>query len=175
MESFVGALSFAKYAGAVDGVAYTDELWKQVGKVQENDLRHVEAMLFSQAKTLEMMFTQLVRKASCQEYLQQYQAHLSLGLKAQAQCRATLEALIELKQPRSVAFVRTAQANISQGGPQQVVNGAAPHARAEEKPVQQNELLELTHGGMDGITASSPGAGNPELETVAQGDRTADS
>jgi hypothetical protein len=39
--------------------------------------------------------------------------------KPQAQCRATIEALAEIKNPRPVAFVK--QANIAQG-PQQVNN-----------------------------------------------------
>lgn len=58
-----------------------------------------------------------------QEYLKQFQAYLGLALKAQAQCRATLEALAEIKNPRPMAFVK--QANIS-GGPQQVNNGMHP-------------------------------------------------
>ncbi|HEY2023963.1 MAG TPA: hypothetical protein VGH68_22910, partial [Paraburkholderia sp.] len=43
---------------------------------------------------------QLARKATHCEYLNQMQAHLSLALKAQAQSRATLEALAEIKNPR---------------------------------------------------------------------------
>ena len=47
--------------------------------------------------------------------------------KRQAQCRATLEALAEIKNPRPVAFVK--QANIS-GGHQQVNNGMQPAQQA---------------------------------------------
>ena len=48
---------------------------------------------------------------------------LRSDLKAQAQCRATLEALAEIKNPHPVAFVK--QANISSGH-QQVNNGMQP-------------------------------------------------
>lgn len=50
-----------------------------------------------------------------------------MALKAQAQCRATLEALAEIKNPRPVAFVK--QANIS-GEHQQVNNGVQPAQKA---------------------------------------------
>ena len=38
--------------------------------------------------------------------LKQFQVYLSLALKAQAQCRATPEALAEIKNPRPIAFVK---------------------------------------------------------------------
>ncbi|WP_210235030.1 hypothetical protein, partial [Mesorhizobium sp. M2D.F.Ca.ET.185.01.1.1] len=60
----------------------------------------VESMLFAQANTLDMIFGHLARKAAFSEYLNQFQAHLSLALKTQAQCRATLEALAGIKNPR---------------------------------------------------------------------------
>ena len=90
-------------------------------------MRPVEAMLYGQAVTLETIFTSLARRATSQEYLKQFQAYLGLALKAQAQCRATLEALAEIKNPRPVAFVK--QANIS-GGHQQVNNGVQPAQQA---------------------------------------------
>ena len=87
----------------------------------------IEGMLYRQAKTLETMFTSLARRAAGNDGLKQFQVNLTLALKAQAQCRATLEALAEIKNPRSVSFVK--QANIS-GGPQQVNNGIQPAQQA---------------------------------------------
>jgi len=40
--------------------------------------------------TLQTIFSNLARKAVAQEYLKQFQVNLTLALKAQAQCRATL-------------------------------------------------------------------------------------
>jgi len=54
------------------------------------------------------------------EYINAAEIYLRLALKAQAQCRTTVETLVEMKNPRPVAFV--SQANIS-NGPQQVNNG----------------------------------------------------
>ena len=89
--------------------------------VHDGSLKSAEAMLYGQAATLQTVFTALVRRAARAEQIPQFQAAMSMALKAQAQCRATLEALAEIKNPRPVAFVK--QANIA-NGPQQVNNGA---------------------------------------------------
>src|SRR3546814_19019872 len=78
-----------------------------------------------------------MRRASSQNHLKQYQAHMNLGLKAQAQCRATLQALTELKYPRQVVIAK--QANISNGH-QQVNNG--PHTTAPGNVIEQTDVLE---------------------------------
>ncbi|WP_223217532.1 hypothetical protein [Paraburkholderia phenoliruptrix] len=72
----------------------------QSEEVHKGDMSQVESMLFAQANTLDMIFGHLARKAAFSEYLNQFQAHLSLALKTQAQCRATLEALAGIKNPR---------------------------------------------------------------------------
>ncbi len=79
-------------------------------------------MLYGQAMALETLFTSLARRAVSQEYMANMQTYLSLALKAQAQSRATLEALAEIKNPKQVSIVK--QANIS-GGHQQINNGQA--------------------------------------------------
>lgn len=95
----------------------------QVARVQAGDMGEVEAMLMAQAVSLQTIYASLARRATNQEYLKQYQSYFTLALKAQAQSRATLEALIELKQPRHApTFIK--QANMA-NGPQQVNNGAA--------------------------------------------------
>lgn len=109
--------------------------------VNDGDLTSLEAMLVGQATALQTIFTSLARRAQLQDTQRNFEAFLGLALKAQAQSRATLSALVDLKYPRQATFVT--QANIS-NGPQQVNNGNAkdqsPHAR--ESQTQQNELLE---------------------------------
>jgi len=98
----------------------TDVLDKIVNKVtKENDLSHCEEMLIGQAEALQSIFTALSRKALNQEYLKHYDILLKLALKAQSQCRATIETLATLKNP-PVIFAK--QANIAQGH-QQINNG----------------------------------------------------
>jgi len=103
-------------------MALIAELGKQVAAVNGGDMRRAEAMLIAQAHTLDAIFGNLARRAIVQEGLTQYEVHMRLALKAQSQCRATLESLAIMKNPRPVAFVQ--QANIS-NGPQQVNNGSA--------------------------------------------------
>ncbi len=120
--------------------------------VHEGDLKSIEAMLVTQAKALQSIFTSLARKAHSQTYQKHYEAFLGLALKAQAQSRATITALVDLKFPRQATYVK--QANIAHGA-QQVNNGTAPqqirdqyaHTPAPAKEIEnpQNKLLEATH------------------------------
>jgi hypothetical protein len=101
-------------------------------QIKSGDLSRVEEMYISQAMALEVMFSSLARRAKAQDRLLQYEAHMRLALKAQNQCRATLQALVQLKQPSQTTFVK--QANIAQGH-QQVNN------LPEKNITPQNELL----------------------------------
>ena len=107
-------------------------LEKIIAQIQSGDLSKIEEMYISQAVALEMMFTSLARRAKAQDKLLQYETHMRLALKAQNQSRATLQALVQLKQPSQTTFVK--QANIAQGH-QQVNN------LAEKNITPQNELL----------------------------------
>ena len=128
-------------------------------EVKDGDLSTLEAMLISQATALQTIFTSLARRAQAQEYQKNLEAFLGLALKAQAQSRATISALVDLKYPRQSTFVK--QANIAHG-PQQVNNGGAVGAdpeqyaqtrtHAEKSPLEQNKLLEAEHGQPGGRT-----------------------
>jgi len=111
-------------------------------EVKDGDLSTMEAMLISQATALQTIFVSLARRAQSQEYQINLEAFLGLALKAQAQSRATISALVDLKYPKQATFVK--QANIAHG-PQQVNNGATPAgaiSHAEENQTEQNKLLE---------------------------------
>jgi hypothetical protein len=176
IQSAVGIQAWGKFAGEVDLANLVDDLRERVVKVQDGNMQPVEAMLFGQAMTLETIFTSLALRATSQEYLKQFQTYLCLALKAQAQCRATLEALSEIKNPRPVLITR--QANIS-GGAQQINNGAAPagqaaHAHASENATPQNELLEAAHGNeLDTGAQSATSGGDSCLEAVVERHRAA--
>jgi len=146
------------------------DLNEQCDQATRGDLSRAEAMLTAQAHTLDSIFHNLTRKALHCEQLSQMDANLRLALKAQSQCRAALEALAEIKHPKSVAIVR--QANIA-NGPQQVNNGGSfststrASARAREMHNQQNELLERNYGQRLDAGATSPSGGaNKGMEAV---------
>ena len=126
-------------------------LEKTTQQIKSGDLSKIEEMYISQAVALEAIFTKTIRKASAAERLPQYQAHMHLALKAQNQSRATLQALVQLKQPSNTQFIK--QANIAQGH-QQVNN------LAEKNITPQNELLEDIHGNSQldtGTTTTTTG------------------
>lgn len=86
------------------------------------DLAKAEAMLIAQAASLNAVYCELARRSAHNlgEFLGAAETYMRLALKAQAQCRATLETLAAIKNP-PVVFAR--QANINNGGQQQVNNG----------------------------------------------------
>lgn len=180
VQNAVAMDAWGKFAGESDLSELIKDFHERVEKVQAGDMRSIESMLYGQAMTLQTIFTNLARKAQAQEYLKQFQVNLSLALKAQAQCRATLEALAEIKNPRPVSFVK--QANIA-NGPQQVNNGvttetvpvrAGTHAHAGQNTGQKNELLEHQHGNyLDTGAQGASGGADPHLEAVEAGQRAA--
>lgn len=149
--------------------AVMDRLADDVKDVWAGDMKRAEAMLFGQAHALQAIFMNLARRATTQEYLKQWEAYLRMALKAQNQCRMTLETLATIKNP-PVVFAR--QANINNGGQQQVNNGAAPApgqapAHAANVQAAPTELLEQQHGKwLDTGAAGEAGGADPHLAPV---------
>ena len=135
--------------------------------VQGGDMKPVEAMLIAQAQALQAIFMNFSRRALNQNYQKTLESFFRMALKAQNQCRMTLETLANIKNP---PVVYAKQANIAHG--HQQVNNGVPAPAYEKKSIQSNELLEHQHGEwMDTGTASAAGGINPELEAVAKIDR----
>lgn len=103
----------------------TDALQEHGRDVNRADLSGVEQMLAAQAVTLNAIFTQLARRASrnmdSSSHLGAAEVYLRLALKAQGQCRTTLESLAAIKSPPVVIAKQLNVAN----GPQQVNNQAS--------------------------------------------------
>jgi len=134
-------------------------LEQEVEKLKSGDLTKVEEMLLSQAVALEMMFVSMARRAKLQEQLLQYETHMRFALKAQNKSRATLQALVQLKQPSQTTFVK--QANIAQGH-QQVNNLAGKNI------TPQNELLRDGYAELDTRTATTPKRADTTLEALGK-------
>ena len=161
--------------GQPDVWAIADDLNLRNDAIVRGDTKGIERMLASQAHALDAMFASLARRAKAQELLAPYEAHMKFALRAQSQCRATLETLAAIKNPTPVAFVR--QANIAHG-PQQVNNGdTSPIARAEQNANRPNELLESPHAKPQWMDATTPGAASgadTAMATVATIERAKD-
>lgn len=169
VQAALTLIDYNKAFGEMSINTLVADLGKQCELASNGDLARAEAVLVAQAHTLDAIFHKLARKATHSEYLNQLEVHLRLALKAQSQCRATLETLAAIKNPQPVAFVR--QANISHG-PQQVNNGVALQAcgppRAGEIENPQSKLLETQNGeGLDTRAQGAAGDLDSALETVA--------
>jgi hypothetical protein len=170
------AKSFSKGAfGEIDlteTVGVMRELTKQVNN---GSLTELENTLTAQATTLNVIFNSLAQRAALNmgEHMGACETYLRMAFKAQAQCRATIETLAEVKYPKAATFVR--QRNVAYQ--QQVNNGenrsrnlsSSTHARAHEKSTNQpNELLEAQHGErLDTRTKIKAGGNDQNMDTVA--------
>lgn len=166
--SVQGAMTIREYSKKyrdLDLTGLVGELSDQAKAVNDGNLKRAEGMLMVQAHTLDAIFNNLAERAINAEYMDNLDRYLRLALKAQSQCRATLETLAALKNPASVAFVR--QANIA-NGPQQVNNGVTANAsRAWISENQPNKVLEHQHGErLDIGTTGATGGTDSPLETV---------
>jgi hypothetical protein len=168
----VGAYQRNLFGDDIPLADLADVLRMQSKKVIDGDLSSMEAMLVGQAVALQSIFTSLVRRAQVQTQQRHLEAFLGLGLKAQAQSRATIQALAELKFPKQVAFVR--QTNVAHG-PQQVnatiEAGAAPRTR-KIRPAQ-TELKARPDGSttMDAAAAAAASGSHPAIPHLGKIDR----
>lgn len=154
-----------------------ETLTRRAANVRDGDLSSVENMLVAQAATLNLLFLDLTRRSSNNmgEYMDAADRYMRLALKAQAQCRATLETLAEIKKP-PVVFTR--QANIA-AGHQQINNGpnACAGTRVGKTEAMPNELLESDDGTVDWLERGAPAktiGGDQVVGSVAQIDGAED-
>lgn len=123
-----------------------DELRIQAAAVRGGDMGRAESMLIAQAHSLDALFANLARRACGNMgggHLEATEIYFKLALRAQNQCRATLETLSAIKNP---PVVYAKQVNMAHQ--QQVINGATPQPVAKDvshtpgSGITQNELLE---------------------------------
>jgi len=138
-------------------------------RVNGGDLGDAEALLTAQTVALNAVFVNLAHRATVANYIDHFDRHLRLALKAQSQCRATCEALAVLKNPP----VFTRQANIAS---QQVVNNGTivGGSRARDLQTAQNGLLEAHGQRLDDRTTDQTSGRDPALAAVDALDRPAD-
>lgn len=164
------AIQPASLADEIDVPGLLAALRDHARAVNEGDLSRAEAMLINQADALQALFVNLTERSLRQEYLVHAEGFMRLALKAQSQCRATLETLSNVKNP-PVVYAR--QANVTTG-PQQINNGV-DLSRARENENAPNQLL----GAADELRQDSRASGytvkdDPPLEAVAKVHRAKD-
>ncbi len=142
-------------------------------EVEKGDLHRLEGMLAGQVVSLNTMFAVLAIRGHSNMIAGHGEAserYLRMALKAQNQCRATIDTLAQIKNPRQTVI--TKQANIS-NGPQQVNNTLNQPGQPESKisenlETAQNKLLSHAEENpyMDTGTARKAGGDDPAMATV---------
>ena len=171
-SSIVSARWSQSYGGGRLSLMGTVRAIQEAGqKVKAGDMGEVEARLLAQATALDVLFADLTGRAASNvgEYPEAFERYLKLALKAQNQSRMTLETLANVKNP---PVVYAKQANINNGGQQQVNNGVPPPAPATENKNQPSKLLEQAlEQRMDSGTQGQSVCSNPSLEALVALDR----
>lgn len=107
--------------GGVSITALAEKIERTAVAIQGGDLAEVEQLLLAQAYALNVIFTQYCLRSAGAATQDRATELLAVAMKAQANSRATLATLVDLKFPKTTVIAK--QANLSQGH-QQVNNGA---------------------------------------------------
>ena len=152
---------------------------KVTNVVLEGNLTDLERMLTTQSLLLNNVFNDMLFCAgrNKNEHLKAMQVYMNLAMKAQAQCRCTVEAINEIKNPKSITI--TKQANVA--GQQVVNNGVintGESSRGEKKEASEsnevNKIGVINHATVDaGIKTSTKGKNNAD-KTLAEVNRSKD-
>lgn len=166
-HGFVAKAIVEKSAGKVPGDPQFDDYGKAIkAKAEEaaqGDLKLASDMLVAQAHSLDALFTELARRATINmgEYMGATESYGRLALKAQANCRATLEALMKLHLPREQTVKHV---HVNQGGQAVVADHFHAGGGENEKSNKQSdaagaagECATLPCPDAGGIGVPSPG------------------
>lgn len=148
-------------------------LKERATEINGGNLKKLETLLAAQAYALDSVFSSMIARARLNigHYPDTVNKYMGLALRAQSQCRSTVEAIAEIQNPRP--YIQNNRAEY-----QQVNNGVQPRkehdlyvppARAEENSKSTNELLEDKRNEsewLDTGKTEETGRADPELETV---------
>lgn len=145
MGKLPGEPRFDNYAHAIRDKA------EQTGK---GELAIASEMLTAQALTLNSIFTEMARRSvlNMGDYLDASERYMRLALKAQANARATLEALAKLHQPREQTVRHV---HVNDGGQAVIADQFHNHAGGE-KNAKSIEQPHATGAGTAGPSAALP-------------------
>jgi hypothetical protein len=117
----------------------------------DGDLEMASKILAAQAITLDSMFAELARRAAMNmgEYIDAAERYGRLALKAQSNCRATLEALAKLHQPREQTVRHV---HVNEGGQAVIADQFHNHTGGKKNAETDNQ----PHTTGTGATGSDP-------------------
>lgn len=112
-------------------MASTAALAEKMAAARDGDKAMPSDILSAQAVVLDTMFTELARRSAANmgQYIDAADRYMRLALKAQANCRATLEALGKLHQPREQTVKHV---HVNEGGQAIVADNIHQHTGGSE-------------------------------------------
>lgn len=119
----------------IDAPAMMAILDEEAAAVNRGDMKNVESMLMNQATALQGLFVHLTEKGLEQSHMPNLEGFMRLALRAQSQCRATLETLSAIKNPPVIYAKQVNQTT----GPQQINNGITEQSQAQGFDYEQNK------------------------------------
>ncbi len=163
-HGFTAAYFVEKLLGISDEKPELDDYVQYVrhggASAEKGDLAMVSRMLSAQAISLDAMFTEFARCAALNmgEYFNASERYARLAMKAQTNCRTTLEALAKLHQPREQTVRHV---HVNEGGQAIVADEFHHHGKAAENGVSK----EQSHAPRnDGEAASRAALPRPDAE-----------
>jgi len=158
--------------GGLDVKDFVQQMNDNIKAANDGNMDDLVGMLTAQAGALNAMFNHFARHANKATQLPHLDVYTRMAMKAQSQCRTTIEAIAEIKFPKRATFIK--QANIARSQQvnnarqQQVNNGAGAESSPREKNVTpSNKLLEEQHGErLDGGAPGAAGGKDTHLEAV---------
>ncbi len=165
------ALSFASHLNAdVDLTECVGVVEREISAVNKGDLNKLEGMLTAQAIVLNAIFNNYAKKALASEYVSQLDLNMRIALKAQAQCRTTVEAIGEIKFPKSATFIR--QQNVA--NQQQVNNGVDALAHVNPNSCLNGLLTGAVDAKLEQRGAGAASSNDSPVAAVGQINRAKD-
>ena len=133
---------FGKLPGEPRLDDYAHIIKQKAELLAKGDLTLASEMLAAQAHSLDAIFTEMGRRAALNmgDYVQTSERYMRLALKAQANSRATLEALVRLHQPREQIVKHV---HVNEGGQAVVADAFHHHAGVGEngKSNEQSQAI----------------------------------
>jgi hypothetical protein len=162
----IKSIKYDPYASTrVDTCDLFKEIQKQELEIKKGNLVYIERYLYSQAIALNALFDRMLNQLAHADFTPQVQLSGMLALKAQAQCRATLATLAQIKNPDQITYI---EQNIQQQNNainQQVNPPTIDDSKKSEKIA--NELLrEVKHETLEFRGTEKTIRINPAMETV---------
>ena len=134
---------------------YADAIGATGKAAEKGELAFASRMLAAQAMTLDSIFTEMTRRMANNmgEHLTATDIYARTALKAQASCRATLEALAKLHQPREQTVRHV---HVNEGGQAVIADQFHNHTRGQGNGNSDGQP-QATGAGTAGASATLPG------------------